>query len=242
MNKLSRDRTLSEQAYHALKEMILNMQPGDNRLPSEDDLARSMGVSRATVREALKRLMIDGITTTIHGKGTFAHPSAFSAKNRMDVCSDFMRMLSSQYDRVTVDSQWFGTTASSRFYKDCFGPQAEEAFTTGWLYVADGKPMLYGYYEICPAFLTREVTTREAMISLPQFSESFMRSPIDYCIMTARIGTDAAAQKKLKLSEGQPLLYWEEKIYDIDDHLVATGTVYMHPDNMELSVVTRFEL
>lgn len=242
MYKLARDKTLSEQAYYALKEMILNMEPGANRLPSEDDLARSMGVSRATIREALKRLMIDGITTTIHGKGTFAHPSAFSAKNRMDVCSDFMRMLSSQYNRVTVESQWFGHTAPSGFYQRCFGENAREAFSTGWLYVADGKPMLYGYYEICPDFLVRDVTTCENMISLPQFSESFMHAPIDYCIMTARIGRDDTAQKKLKLSEEQPLLYWEEKIYDINDNLVAAGTVYIHPVNMELSVVTRFEL
>ena len=205
MNKLSRDRTLSEQAYHALKEMVLNMKPSENRLPSEDDLASSMGVSRATVREALRRLMIDGVTTTIHGKGTFAHPSAFSAKNRMDVCSDFLQMLSRDHNEVNVSSEWFGIVPSTQFYRNCFGPQAGEAFSSGWLFVADAQPMLYGYYEICPEFLTREVVITEPVLSLPQFSKNFMRVPIDYCIMTARIGTNADAQKKMGLPEGQPL-------------------------------------
>ena len=71
MEKLNRGRTLSEKAYDALCNVIRKMVPGNNRLPSEDDLANNMGVSRATIREALKHLMLDGVTTTIHGKGTF---------------------------------------------------------------------------------------------------------------------------------------------------------------------------
>ena len=47
MEKLNRGRTLSEKAYDALCNVIRKMAPGNNRLPSEDDLANNMGVSRA---------------------------------------------------------------------------------------------------------------------------------------------------------------------------------------------------
>ena len=90
MEKLNRGRTLSEKAYDALCNVIRKMAPGNNRLPSEDDLANNMGVSRATIREALKHLMLDGVTTTIHGKGTFAHPSVFEIENRIDLYSDLV--------------------------------------------------------------------------------------------------------------------------------------------------------
>lgn len=242
MNMLIKERTLAEKAYDALCNLIQKMQPGENRLPSEDDLAKLMGVSRATVREALKHLMIDGVTTTIHGKGTYAHPSVFQVQNRMDICSDFMMMLSRQHDKVEVEPEWIGYTAPSALYSSCFDPAQGMPYSTGWLYLADGKPRLYGKYEICPTYLSREANEGEQIISLPQFSERNMKSPIDYCSMTARMGENEAALKRLQVEGSQTLLYWEEKIYDVEDHLVAVGEVYIHPTNMELSVVTRFEL
>ena len=220
MEKLNRGRTLSEKAYDALCNVIRKIAPGNNRLPSEDDLANNMGVSRATIREALKHLMLDGVTTTIHGKGTFAHPSVFEIENRIDLYSDFYMML----------TEHFGNT--------------RKPISTGWLYIAEERPRIYGLFEICPDFVTREITGVENITSLPQLSLKYMNAPIDYCSMTARMGKSARAAQRLGLEqdEDQPLMYWEEKIYDIDDHLVAVGEVFIHPSNMELSVVTRFNV
>jgi DNA-binding LacI/PurR family transcriptional regulator len=44
--------------------------PGD-RLPSEVDLARQLGVSRGTVRQALVALLDEGLLQTVPGRGTF---------------------------------------------------------------------------------------------------------------------------------------------------------------------------
>src|SRR3954452_7896293 len=44
--------------------------PGE-RLPSERDLARTLEVSRASVREALASLAVSGVVETRHGAGTF---------------------------------------------------------------------------------------------------------------------------------------------------------------------------
>lgn len=46
------------------------LKPGD-RLPSENDMARSFGVSRNQVREAMKKLEVYGIVHTIPQKGSF---------------------------------------------------------------------------------------------------------------------------------------------------------------------------
>jgi GntR family transcriptional regulator len=46
------------------------LKPGD-RLPSEEMLAREYGVSRLTVREAMRRLADQGYVTRVRGSGTF---------------------------------------------------------------------------------------------------------------------------------------------------------------------------
>lgn len=45
--------------------------PEGSRLPSEPDLAKSIGVSRTTLRQALALLQDDGLVRNIRGKGNF---------------------------------------------------------------------------------------------------------------------------------------------------------------------------
>lgn len=201
-----------------------------------------MGVSRATIREALKYLMMDGIITTLHGKGTFAHPSVFSAEGRMDLYSDFGLMLSKRYQDVDVETECHGFQAPTELFTRYFGTGHDTILSYGWTYCADGKPMLYCQYEICPEYIIREVECDAKVKSLPQFSAKYMQSPIDYCIMNPQIRSSEPVREKLGLLETPYLLCWEERIFDIEDHMVAAGTVYVHPTNMELSVVTRFEI
>jgi len=241
MNRLIRGKSLSEKAYESLVEMIEQMTPGKNRFPSEDDLAEKMGISRATVREALKYLMMNQFITTIHGKGTFAHPSALKAVNRMDLCSDFYTMLETRYDDVAVKVAWKSHSRGDSYFESFFHTRAIDVLESSWLYRANGEKMLYGRYFFLYEYLLREPNPDITYNTLPQFSNDCMQSTIDYCIMKSKIKFDAEAAKMLGLAEITPLHCWEEQIYDIDDHVVGVGEVFVHPENMELSVVTRFE-
>ena len=58
--------------YDKLYEMIKEGEfSHESRLPSEPDLAKLMGVSRMTLRQALSLLQEDGIIKNIRGKGNF---------------------------------------------------------------------------------------------------------------------------------------------------------------------------
>lgn len=78
MNDLaSKKFMLSKEISQSLKEMVIagQLNPGD-KLPNEMDLASEMGVSRSTVREAVKELVAANVLEIVRGKGTFVskHP------------------------------------------------------------------------------------------------------------------------------------------------------------------------
>jgi GntR family transcriptional regulator len=61
------------QVYRSLLLRISSGQYAASRVPPEDELARSFGVSKITVRNALRMLEDEGIVQRMPGRGTFVH-------------------------------------------------------------------------------------------------------------------------------------------------------------------------
>jgi GntR family transcriptional repressor for pyruvate dehydrogenase complex len=72
-----RRSSLPEALSSMLDEVLANGQvPAGTRLPSERDLAAQLGVSRASVREAIHELMLKGLVTRRPGRGTIVVDAA----------------------------------------------------------------------------------------------------------------------------------------------------------------------
>jgi GntR family transcriptional regulator len=66
----------SQRLHEALRYLIAATKPGE-RLPSEPKLARRLGVSRATLREAMRTFETQGLIRRRQGSGTFVmHPTS----------------------------------------------------------------------------------------------------------------------------------------------------------------------
>jgi GntR family transcriptional regulator len=65
-------RSLRHSIASGLRRRVVtgDLSPGD-RLPSEPDLARTLGVSRSSLRAAIALLEEDGLVQRLHGSGTF---------------------------------------------------------------------------------------------------------------------------------------------------------------------------
>lgn len=73
---------LSAAAANKLSEMIISkgLKPGD-RLPSESELGKLFGVSRSTIREAVKLLIAENVVEIRRGKGTYVTKQTGVAKD-----------------------------------------------------------------------------------------------------------------------------------------------------------------
>ena len=76
-------KPLREVVFNTLKEAIISgeLKPGERLM--EVKLAEKMGVSRTPVREAIRKLELDGLVEMLPRKG--AHVAELSVKNIMDV-------------------------------------------------------------------------------------------------------------------------------------------------------------
>ena len=73
-----KQQNLSHQTARRLYEMILGEKrfaPGE-KLPNEVELSRALGVSRATLREAIQSLSVQGFLEVRRGRGTFVSEQA----------------------------------------------------------------------------------------------------------------------------------------------------------------------
>ena len=84
----------------------------DAAIPSERELMTTYGVSRATVRKAIDRLVADGLLHRIHGKGTFVarprlesvlHLASFSQDMRRRGLTPSTRSLGIERERPPAD-------------------------------------------------------------------------------------------------------------------------------------------
>lgn len=239
--KIERGKTLAEQVYGALCERIRTMPAGDNRLPSEEDLSREYGVSRAVIREACKELIAQGYVNKGAGRGMMAHPSAFAMENRVDQNSDFRSLLAQKYQQVDLEITNIGVLTEPRMegahpwkYED------GEIYAMDWTYLGDGKRVIHGKFEF-PVSVFKKLPPKDFWVSdLPEFSERFMKTAISYCAMYVKCGFNAEAARMFDVGEERPIQCWEETLFDIEDQPVGYSTFFLHPDEVVMSVLTKF--
>lgn len=107
-------RPLSDRVYHMLFTQIANGNfPANQRLPSEPNLAETLGVSRPVLREALKRLRDEGVVYARQGAGNFvrAAPVAQVGFAKVETLADIQR---SYEFRITIESAAAALAAERR--------------------------------------------------------------------------------------------------------------------------------
>lgn len=142
MGTVSRKQPLYDQLVDVLRERIENeMEPGD-LLPSERELSERYGLSRTTVRLALKELETLGLINRRHGKGTFVSDISREATNLMGTYSftEQMRELGRVPETKILE---FEVREANKYVADHLGVRlGDKVFRMRRLRLADGIPMM----------------------------------------------------------------------------------------------------
>jgi GntR family transcriptional regulator len=91
-------RGSSQRLHEYLRNLIATAKPGD-KLPSEPHLARSLGVARATLREAMRTFETQGLLYRRQGSGTYvSHPS-----HVLDTGLEVLESIETLADRIGLE-------------------------------------------------------------------------------------------------------------------------------------------
>ena len=105
MQKLTGGMKLYEQVLKQIENLIIQgVYKKGELLPGELHLAEEMGVSRITIREALRLLNEAGVIETVHGKGSYVRLSGMELLHSDDSHMDFLqKFLESTEIRLMVE-------------------------------------------------------------------------------------------------------------------------------------------
>jgi GntR family transcriptional regulator len=214
--------------------------PGE-RLPSEPKLAHDLGVSRATLRDALRSLEEDGFVTREHGAGTFVtfRPRL---RNNLDVNFGVTQLIRAHGLEPGVASLSVSVELpDAECAQELAIAPEEEVAVLQRVRTADGQPVAFTRDFLSVAMLgSADVLEGLGNESLYELLERELRIVIEHGVAWFRplIASEPIAAL-LGQPEGALLLFLHQVDYDVEGRPVLISHEYHLADVFEASVVRR---
>ncbi|MDR7481913.1 MAG: GntR family transcriptional regulator [Armatimonadota bacterium] len=211
-----------------------------DRLPSEAVLARQCGVSRATLREALRALEQEGLVSRRHGIGAFINRHVTARIDRLENFGEAIRRTGRRTeDRVLGIRE---VTAAGET-ADLLGvPPGTPGVLILSLRLTDGEPVLY-CENVLPLALVGSVEAverRRQYESLLDFLREELHICADHSLVSLKaVGAPPAVAPVLEVEPGTPLLGVTGAIYDIAGRPVSTSASYIRSDRLVFTILRR---
>jgi GntR family transcriptional regulator len=230
---------LAERARSAILSAVLEKR-FEHRLPSEEDLASMLNVSRTTIRTALQRLEQDGIISRRRAIGTTINAHVAPANLALQRLVGFDRLLEEKGHEVEIDVAW-ERGAPPPDLAAIFPLQAhDECCITRKKYFADGRLAIH-IRDLIPWARLKTDRLRDPLpASMFEFSKRYFRQPIDHAIVQivpmVKQGKETSA---LRLSKGEPFVRLNETHYSTGGEPLAFSVIDEDPRYIQLEVFRR---
>lgn len=222
-----------------LAALIARSEPG-TRLPSEPDLAKALGVSRATLREAMRTFETQGLIRRRQGAGTFVVGQPPVIESGLEVLKSMLTLARRSGHNVEP-----GEAAISQI--------AADAETAAALERAMGDPLVRVARtmraESRPVAYLVDILPLE-VLNPDEISNQFSGSVLDYLLQrgdpltvsrTEISATNATAEvaKMLEIQRGDVLLYFEARLYSTAGQVVDYSHSYFLPGYFKFHLVRK---
>lgn len=213
--------------------------PG-SKLPPEPELAEEMGVSRATLREALRSLEEDGFLTRTRGAGTYATHRP-RLRNNLDVNFGVTEAIRAAGMRPGTTQSAIHTQAATNEEADALDLSMGDAVVVlERVRAADGRPVVFSRDVIEAMRLpATELAAMPLDGSLYEILEHHGQ-PVAHGIVTVEPEqADRAMAKRLAVKAGELLLYLRQIDYGSEGEPLLLSEEHHLAEAFEFSVVRR---
>jgi len=222
-----------------LAALISKTNAGD-RLPSEPDLAKQLGVSRATLREAMRTFETQGLIRRRQGAGTFV----VGRVSVIDAGLELLESLDTMADRlgleVSVSDLHIESVSADKEHAASLNvPPTTKLTRVRRVMRADGRPVAY-LVDCLP----------EDVLKASQLPISFKGSVLDFLVdrgehltvsRAAISAIDATAEvaKPLEIQRGDVLLQFTSQLYNVSGKVIDYSSSYFIPGYFHFHVNRR---
>ena len=211
----------------------------NERFPSEFELARKLGVSRSTLREALQILEREKIIVRKHGVGTFVNPKPLftSGIEQLSSVSTMIREAGMEPGTIFMDVS--ETDASDESIDRFDYEEDDQLITMKRVRTADGEPVVYCIDQV----LAKNFPVgTEDLLNISIFDAIEQSKEIRITQAIARIepvGYDEEASSLLRCGIDVPLLVLLQEHYSDDGEMILYSENYFRADKFSFHVVRK---
>lgn len=219
---------------------LINKTAAGQRLPSEPELAKQLGVSRATLREAMRSFETQGLIRRRQGSGTFVVGKVQALDSGLEVLESLDTIARRKGLEVSVSDLSIETVMADEDLALLLNvPTGDRLTRVRRVICAESRPVAY-LVDILP----------EGVLQVKDLPSDFSGSVLDYLLnrgdplTTSRanvsaIGAPADVAKPMEIQRGDVLLHFHAQLFDANGKIVDYSLSYFIPGYFNFHIVRR---
>jgi GntR family transcriptional regulator len=219
---------------------LISRAPAGQQLPSEPDLAKQLGVSRATLREAMRAFETQGLIRRRQGAGTFVVGKVPVMDSGLEVLESVETMAHRMNLSVAVSDLHVDKIAADQELAAALNvPFGTRLTCIRRVMQTDGRPVAYLVDTLAETFLRGEDLQSNFGGSVLDFLLARSNPPKTSRAAISAIGATADVAKALEIQRGDVLLHFSAQLFDANGTIQAYSKTYFIPGYFNFHIVRR---